>query len=215
MRLGSYIEANSIKENRQHFLGEKTAMGNQSATASVRWTSKDIDLLPQNEWTTYEIIDGELFVTRSPHRQHQRITLKIASALNDWSEKTALGEPIISPGLVLSDADNVIPDLVWVSKETLQNIEDESGHLTAVPEIVLEVLSSGKENIRRDREVKLKFYSVQGAHEYWIADRFSKRLEIYRRQNARLMLFATLDGSDTLTSPLLPGFSYSVGQFFD
>jgi len=184
-------------------------------TTSVRWTTSDIELLPKNEWVTYEIIDGELFVTRSPHRRHQRAIGKINTALDVWSESSGLGEPIISPGLVLSEADNVIPDLVWVAKETLEAIEDEAGHLTAVPEIVLEVLSSGKENIRRDREVKLKFYAVQGAQEYWIADRFSKRLEIYRRQDARLVLAATLTGSDTLTSPLLPGFSFAVNQFFD
>ncbi|MEM8503658.1 MAG: Uma2 family endonuclease [Cyanobacteria bacterium P01_D01_bin.1] len=190
-------------------------MVSQPATTSVRWTSQDIELLPQNEWTTYEIIDGELFVSRSPHRRHQKVIGKIHTALDVWSEESKLGEPIISPGLVLSDADNVIPDLVWVSKEKLDVIEDEAGHLTAVPDIVLEVLSSGSENIRRDREAKLKLYSVQGAQEYWIADRFSKRLEIYRRQDARLTLFATLDGTDTLRSPLLPGFSYQVSQFFE
>ncbi|MEL7510794.1 MAG: Uma2 family endonuclease, partial [Cyanobacteria bacterium J06554_3] len=45
-------------------------MVGQFATG-VRWTMRDIEALPQNEWTIYEIIDGELFVTRSPHRRHQ------------------------------------------------------------------------------------------------------------------------------------------------
>jgi Uma2 family endonuclease len=170
--------------------------------------------MPQNEWVTHEIIDGELFVTRSPHRRHQQISGEFYSALSAWSRRSGLGEAILSPGVILSDADNVIPDLVWVSKERLVAIEDEAGHLTGLPELLVEVLSPGSQNISRDREAKLKLYSIWGAQEYWIADRFSQRLELYRREENRLALFATLTSSDTLTSPLLPGFSHPVQAIF-
>jgi len=36
------------------------------------------------------------------------------------------------------------------------------------------VLSSGKENERRDRETKLKLYSIQGVQEYWIRGRLKR-----------------------------------------
>ena len=36
----------------------------------VRWTSTDLELLPDNG-NRYEIINGELFVTRAPHWKHQ------------------------------------------------------------------------------------------------------------------------------------------------
>ena len=185
----------------------------QPAT-SVRWTIQDLEVLPQNEWTTYEIIDGELFVTRPPHRRHQQVGGRIYAALEAWSRQSSQGEAIFAPGVVLSDADNVIPDVVWVSTGKLAVIEDEAGHLTAIPELVVEVLSSGQDNIRRDKQAKLKLYSVQGAQEYWIADRFSKQLEVYRREGGKLVLVMTLMGSDTLTSPLLPGFQTSVSNFF-
>lgn len=183
-------------------------------STNIRWTTQDIELLPRNEWTTYEIIDGELFVSRAPHRRHQQVALEICSALNAWSKQTGLGEVVIAPGIILSDADNVIPDAAWVTKERMAVIEDEAGHFKGMPELLIEVLSPGSDNIRRDREAKLKFYSVQGAQEYWIADRFSKRLEVYRRQDAQLALFATLDSTDTLSSPLLPDFSCQVSQLF-
>ena len=188
-------------------------MVSQSAQR-IRWNIHDIAVLPQNEWTTYEIIDGELFVTRSPHRRHQQVAQEICSALNIWSKQSALGEAIFSPGIILSDADNIIPDVVWVSNQRLALIEDEAGHLTGVPELVVEALSPGAENIRRDREAKLKLYSNQGAQEYWIADRFAQRIEIYRRENGRLALTMTLTVEDTLSSPLLPRFSCEVSQFF-
>lgn len=180
----------------------------------IRWTTRDLEVMPKNEWTTYEIIDGELFVTRSPHRRHQQVSGKLYTVLDVWSVKTGLGEAILSPGVVLSDADNVIPDLVWVSKEVLALIEDESGHLSKMPELVVEVLSAGTENIRRDREAKLKFYSIQGVQEYWIADRFTQHIEVYRRVESRLSLTMTLMKMDTLTSPLLPGFTCPLSQVF-
>ncbi|MEM9904154.1 MAG: Uma2 family endonuclease [Cyanobacteria bacterium P01_D01_bin.44] len=180
----------------------------------VRWTVHDLEVLPQSEGTYYELIDGELFVTRSPHRKHQQVSGKIYSVLDAWSEETGLGEAIPSPGIIPSDADNVIPDVVWVSKERLALIEDEAGHLTGFPELIVEVLSPGENNIRRDREAKLKLYSVQGVQEYWIVDRFAKRLEVYRRENGQLVLVATLMEGDELTSPLLPGFRCSVSRFF-
>jgi Uma2 family endonuclease len=185
----------------------------QPAT-SIRWTVHDIEVLPQNEWTTYEIINGDLFVTRSPHRRHQQIGLEIGSALNIWSKQSGLGEAILAPGVILSDADNVIPDVVWISKARLALIEDESGHLTGMPELMVEILSSGEQNIRRDREAKLKLYSVQGAQEYWIADRFLKQIEVYRRENAQLVLTETLSVGDVLRSPLLPEFSCPISQIF-
>ncbi|MEM9905945.1 MAG: Uma2 family endonuclease [Cyanobacteria bacterium P01_D01_bin.44] len=180
----------------------------------VRWTIRDLEVLPQSEGTHYELIDGELFVTRSPHRKHQQVSGKIYTVLDDWSEVSGLGEAIPAPGIIPSDTDNVIPDVVWVSKERLALIEDEAGHLTGFPELVVEVLSPGENNIRRDREAKLKLYSVQGVQEYWIADRFAKRLEVYRRENGQLVLVATLIEGDELASPLLPEFHCLVSRLF-
>lgn len=42
----------------------------QTATERIRWTTSDLELLT-DEWKRYEIIDGELFVTKAPHWQHQ------------------------------------------------------------------------------------------------------------------------------------------------
>ena len=108
----------------------------------------------------------------------------------------------------------MIPDVVWISRERLANGVNEAGHLTVAPELMVEVLSPGELNEQRDKEVKLKLYSVHGVQEYWIVNWQLKTLEIYRRTNAHLQLIATLLEGDTLTTPLLPGFSTLVGQIF-
>ena len=180
------------------------------ALGQVTWTVQDLDVLPENPAIRYEIIAGELLMTRSPHYRHQSVCVRIASALEFWSEKSGLGLTIISPGIIYTESDNVIPDLVWVSHKRLAEIEDAAGHLTASPELVIEVLSPGTEQERRDRQAKLKLYSVQGVAEYWIIDRFKQQVEIYRREQGRLVLVATLFKQDLITSPLLPEFSCSV-----
>lgn len=180
----------------------------------IAWTIKDIPLLPQNESVNYEIINGELFVTRSPHRLHQRVCVKLARYLDAWSENSGLGETIIAPGVIFSDFDSVIPDVVWLSQEKLANIEDDAGHLLGAPELVIEVLSPGNKNEIRDRETKLKLYSLHGVREYWICDRFNKQVSIYRRENTRLVLVTTLLEDELIESPLLPGFSCLVGNLY-
>lgn len=188
----------------------------QTTTDRVRWTTTDIDLLANNnEGTRYEIVDGELFVTTAPHWRHQTTCGNICFELESWSRAKGLGRATINPGIIFTDADNVIPDVAWASNERLAILLDEAGHLTGAPELVVEVLSSGAEQERRDREAKLKLYSLRGVQEYWIADWRLEKVEIYRRENAALVLVATLTTENELNSPLLPDFACTVGRFFE
>ncbi|PZV03528.1 MAG: hypothetical protein DCF22_26135 [Leptolyngbya sp.] len=179
----------------------------------VRWTTTDLELLPDSS-NRYEIIDGELFVTRAPHWGHQNASGNAHAELRGWSLSTGLGKAVQAPGVIFSEADNVIPDVVWISNERLATGLDESGHLTIAPELIVEVLSPGTQNEQRDRETKLKLYTERGVQEYWILDWRVQQVEVYRRQNAILKLVATLFVSDDLTSPLLPGFVCSVASLF-
>ncbi len=186
----------------------------QTSFEKVRWTTADLDLLEADEWKRYEIIDGELFVTRAPHLRHQSVIRNICNELGNWSEETQLGEAFPNPGIIFSDADNVIPDAIWISVERMERFTDEAGHFTGAPELIVEVLSPGATNERRDREAKLKLYSSQGVEEYWIVSRERQQVEVYRRENAILKRTATYNAQDIITSPTLPGFKCLVQRFF-
>jgi len=183
-------------------------------TSPVRWTTSDLEIFEGDRVNRYEIVDGELFVTRAPDWKHQEVCINIGTVLKLWSDDSSLGKPAVTPGIIFSESDNVIPDVVWASNERLERLLDEAGHLTAAPELVVEVLSPGKKNERRDREAKLKLYSVQGVHEYWIVSWQEQKVEVYRREQGILKLAVTLYRQDELTSPLLPGFSCVVGKLF-
>jgi len=185
---------------------------NKSET-SLRWTSADLALLPE-DGKRYEIIDGELFVTRAPHSKHQKVCGRLFSVLDNWSRKTGLGETELGAGLIFSETDEVIPDLMWLSRQRYEHSIDSAGHFRGTPELVIEVLSAGKENERRDRELKLKLYSSRGVLECWIVDWRTRQIEVYRRENGILKLQMTLYAADSLTSPLLPEFVCPLEQIF-
>lgn len=190
------------------------SLSNNAPEEKLLWTSADLELLPDNG-NRYEIIDGELFVTRAPHNKHQKTCGRFFTALDIWSRATKLGEAEIGAGLIFGNNYDVIPDVVWMTKEKYTALIDDAGHFRGAPDLVIEVLSAGTDNEKRDREVKLKLYSSRGVLEYWIADWRAKQIQVYRREQGILKLAMTLFESDTLTSPLLPEFACILMQIFD
>ncbi|MEB3213072.1 MAG: Uma2 family endonuclease [Leptolyngbyaceae bacterium] len=185
-----------------------------TATPSrVRWTTADLALFPEDD-RRYEIIDGELIVTRAPSWSHQEVAGRIFAKLDEWSQTTELGRAAFNPGIIFTDEDNVIPDVVWASDARLNLLLDDAEHLTGAPELVVEVLSPGEKNMQRDCQLKLKLYSQQGVQEYWIVNKELRQVQVYRRNQALLTLVMTLQDTDALASPLLPDFSCPLTKIF-
>lgn len=180
---------------------------------SLRWTSADLEAFP-DDGKRYEIVDGELYVSRAPHAYHQWIIAELAWALRDWDHHFRIGQVLIAPGVIFSPDNDVIPDLIWIRRDRLAAALDSKGHLRAAPDLVVEVLSAGAENEQRDREAKLNLYSRRGVLEYWIVDWRPRQIAIYRRQDLALELAATAREADILTSPLLPGFQLPLHELF-
>jgi Uma2 family endonuclease len=183
-------------------------------STSLRFTSSDLEKFPDIEGVRYEIIDGELHVSKAPGWHHQYACDGVVVALRNWNEHTGTGVAVSGPGVIFAEDDDVIPDVVWISRERLANALDEAGHLRIAPELVVEVLSPGASNERRDRDLKLKLYSRQGVREYWVVDWVNRRVQVYRREQAALELVATLEGEDALTTPLLPGFACPISDLW-
>lgn len=79
------------------------------ASASIRWTTEDLVAIPDDGgWKRYEIIGGELLVTRAPHIRHQSAASKIHVRLETWSEETGLGNALETPGVVFTDGGGVV-----------------------------------------------------------------------------------------------------------
>jgi Uma2 family endonuclease len=178
-----------------------------------KFTSADLLSMP-DDGNRYEIIEGDLYVSKMPGAKHQFVCGQLFRYFQDWNERSGLGVALITPGLVFADDEDVAPDVIWVSRERLAAVLDKAGHLTQAPELVVEVLSPGRRNEYRDRQAKLKLYSRRGVTEYWIVDWTRRLVEVYRRDEGGLKLGAKLYADDPLESPVLPGFSREVSKLF-
>jgi Uma2 family endonuclease len=121
---------------------------------------------------------------------------------------------LAAPGLIFADDDNAAPDVIWVSDERYRSEVRADSKLHGPPELVVEVLSPGSDNERRDFVAKLGLYSRRGVDEYWILDWRQRRALVHRRVGDALEHVATLGAEDRLESPLLPGFSCVVDDLF-
>jgi Uma2 family endonuclease len=180
-----------------------------------RWTLADLETLPDHDgWIRYEIIDGELFELHAAGNEHQETCTLTSFELELWNRQTRLGTVLVGPGLIFSDDNNTIPDLVWVSHARRAALEQADDKLHGGPELVVEVLSPGAENARRDTELKLDLYGRRGVDEYWVLDPPQRTISVYRRGGEALALIGVLDAAATLTSPVLPGFAAPVASLF-
>ena len=182
--------------------------------STLHWKTADLEALPYVEGTRYEIIGGELFVSTTPHYNHQFVCGEIHRLLQNWSLQTKLGKTILGTGLIFADDDAVIPDVAWLSNECLTESLGKDGKLHSAPDLVIEVLSPGAKNRRRDRDAKLKLYSRRGVLEYWIVDWQAQSIEVYRQKHSQLDHISTWIKGDLLESPLLHGFSTRVDDLF-
>lgn len=182
-------------------------------STTTRWTSRDLESLP-DDGTRYEIIDGELFMSKQTNFYHQVVCTELQGQLWDWNKTANLGSVVGAPGLIFAEDDDVAPDVVWISNECLISSLKADGKFHDAPELVVEVLSPGRSNERRDREAKLKLYSRRGVSEYWIVSWQTRTVDIYRRQHEELKLTTVLTENDALQSPILSGFSCPVSALF-
>ena len=187
-------------------------MDNAAITAD-RFTSADLEQMPDG-LDRYEIIAGELYVSRQPRTEHQYTCNRLGSLLDQWNEAAGLGVVLPAPGVIFAEDDDVAPDLIWITRGRYEESLDDAGHLRTAPELVIEVLSPGRANEFRDREAKLDLYSRHGVEEYWIVSFMQRFVEVYRREGGGLRLVSTLRDSNTVESPLLPGFSCQVSGLF-
>jgi len=179
------------------------------------WTIRDLDGMPDDgSWKRYEIVAGDLLVTPAPHSRHQGVADQIYLCLDAWCRQTGLGKAFPAPGIVFTEIDAVVPDVVWITPGRLVNGVDTAGYLTVAPELVVEIHSPGKKHKQRDQDLKLELYSLYGVREFWKANWQVKTMKIYRPRKKHLQLITTLRTNDVLTSPLLPGFETGIEGLF-
>jgi Uma2 family endonuclease len=176
-------------------------------------TVEDLDAMPE-DGNRYEVIEGELFVSRAPALPHQILSGNIFANLWIYLRANPIGRVVATPGLVFDQFSGVIPDIVFFALGRADEIIS-GGRLIAAPDIAIEILSPGRENVARDRVAKRQLYAKHGVKEYWIVDGENRAIEIHRLSTKGLELAAVLRVGDEITSLLLPGFSCPLADIFE
>lgn len=177
-------------------------------------TIDDWEAMPHGDGNRYEIIEGELFVSCSPGLTHQKVVSNLITLFVLFLDKNPIGEFLTNVGLLLSRYSGVIPDLVVFLHETSDTIIT-GDRLTGPTDLVIEVISPGFANVRRDRVDKLKLYSKHQVPEYWIVDPANLTVDQYVLHGSSLKLNQTLRSEEErLSSVAIPGFSCLLNQVF-
>ena len=171
-------------------------------------TVDDLELFP-DDGNRYELIEGELFVSRAPRLFHQIVVSNIIALVRPFLDRNPIGMIVPGPGVIFSKFSGVIPDLVFISNEQRANIAS-GDKVTGAPALVIEILSPGADNARRDRIAKRQLYAQYGVKEYWIVDSEKRAIEVYILVGEILKLSAAFTDQDEITSSMLPGFSCRV-----
>src|SRR5437660_10119384 len=141
-------------------------------------TVADLDACPDDS-NRYELIGGELFVSRAPGISHQRVVLNLEMSLSRYLSDNPIGILVPGAGAIFSDYDAVIPDLAFVRNERWNQVVT-GEKFTGALDLVIEILSPGTQNHQRDSSAKRRLYGKYGVEEYWIADSENLSFSIFR-----------------------------------
>lgn len=156
-------------------------------TPTRRWTEDEFymarDAAPRGE--RWELVDGEVLVTPSPHWTHQRIVVRLAVLLDPYVRAHGLGEVFTSPldvklepGLVLQ------PDVLVVPAGELRKKKD------IVRRLLVAIETISPSSARHDRVTKRPRYQRNRVPEYWIVDDHAQIIERWRPDDSRPEILA-------------------------
>jgi Uma2 family endonuclease len=183
----------------------------------------DIALLypPQGSWTEHdylglgtnhlvEFADGCIEVLPMPTKGHQRLVRFLAFLFQQFVLARGLGEVLFAP----------LPVRLWPRKyrePDLVFLRPGRGEYAGQPEgadLVVEVVSEGEENRRRDLEIKRQEYAQAGIPEYWIVDPDQQQVTVLVLTNGAYRQHGIFGPGDTATSVVLPELTVAVAELF-
>ncbi|MEO5818465.1 MAG: Uma2 family endonuclease, partial [Gemmatimonadaceae bacterium] len=151
-------------------------------SAARRWTEAEFyvarDAAPAGE--RWELVDGEVLVTPSPHWRHQAVMVPLLFRIREYVRAQAVGRVFFAPLDVKLEPGMVTqPDLLVVPNGHL----DDEIYFVSRLLLAVEVLSPG--SARFDRVIKRPRYQRNRVPEYWVVDRESRTFERWQPDDER------------------------------
>jgi Uma2 family endonuclease len=172
------------------------------------WTEDDYLELGTNHLV--EFSDGCIEVLSIPTKAHQRIVRMLFLLLQRFVSTKARGEVFFAPLPVrLWPGKFREPDIVYVRPGRAEYAGQPEG-----ADLVVEVVSGGQENRRRDVEVKPQEYAKAGVSEYWIVDPQEETISVLVLERGAYRRHGVFGIGEVANSTVLPGFVAPVKDVF-
>jgi Uma2 family endonuclease len=172
-------------------------------------TAEQFDNYPFEEDKRYELDEGELIEMTRPAYRHNTILDDLLFALKLYFLTNRIGLALGSENLyALSPTTRLAPDVAVILGDRRAELRN-AKVIPIVPDIACELLPHEVRLGRIHR--KLAQYFAAGVKEVWLLDPETNTAEIW---TAPRLPERELTTADSLTSPLLPGFTLSLEELF-
>jgi Uma2 family endonuclease len=191
--------------------GEPTWDVAQLFPTQGNWSESDYLALDTNR--PVEFSHGFVEVLPMPKFLHQRILKFLFNALQAFVTARSLGDVYFMGVLVRLHAGKYRePDVMFMSAEHADRITDEYWEGA---DLVMEVVSSGNDDRRRDLKQKREEYAQAGIPEYWIVDPELGQITVLTLNDQTYVVHCEFKRGDQAASKLLPGFAVDVASALD
>ncbi|MCY2962516.1 MAG: Uma2 family endonuclease [Planctomycetota bacterium] len=174
-----------------------------------RWSEADYLAIDTNRMV--ELADGRLEVLSMPTLYHQLLVQYFVIRLDSHVVERRLGQVAFAPLPVrLFPGTFREPDIVFLRRERVGNPHDPVNGA----DLVVEVVSDGSEDRRRDLVIKRNEYARAGIAEYWIVDPQGQCVLVLVLEAGEYRVHQECRPGGSAASVLLPGFQISVDELF-
>lgn len=179
-------------------------------SAGVLMTPEEFDAIEESdEEYSYELVHGVLVVNSLPLEAevgpNELLGHKLYIYQQTHPQGAALDATLPERYIRLPHSRRRADRVIWCGLGRYPNPRQE------IPRIAVEFVSRGKRNWQRDYVLKRTEYAAAGVEEYWVIDRFSRRMTVFRNTGAQAEELA-VNEQDTFTTPLLPGFELKLAE---
>ncbi len=179
----------------------------------------DADALLQlrDDGRRYELIAGKLRMMSPAGGRHGRIAHTLGLLLGGHVRAGRLSVVYAAEtGFVLARSSDTVraPDVAFVSRERAADLDDESGFVTVIPDLVGEIVSP--RDAFSDVEERLLAWLAAGARLVLVVDPATKTLHAYRSPEQVTVLHVEEPTSTRIcdVSDVVSGFTFAVADLF-
>jgi len=174
--------------------------------ATTLVTVQEFLQMPEPEGQKLELIGGEVVSMGRGKTPHEVVKKNLNKILVVWLAQNPIAELFPETMYQLDEYNSLIPDLGVMFPGRLS--PGSTGWIQAAPELAIEVVSS--ESAER-LEQKIALYLAHGSQSVWV---------VYPKQRVIRIFDASgqsrkFEQTNTLTDPVLPGFSSPVSAIFE